>query len=307
MFCYQCEQTKDGTGCTTFGVCGKDPTSAALQDLILHITKGVSAYAHRARKLGAKDPEADRFVIEALFSTVTNVNFDPERLEKIVREGVAVREKAKGLYETAARARGEEPAELDGPAAWIPAADLDGLLSQQAELGIEARRAATGDDAVGLQELLTYGLKGAASYADHALILGVEDEVVWAFFHEALDFLAGNSSDIEGLTAMCLRCGEVNYRVMEILDEANTSAYGNPVPTSVRVEPIAGKAILVSGHDLKDLHALLVQTEGVGINVYTHGEMLPAHGYPELKRFAHLAGNYGGAWQDQQKEFDAFP
>ena len=307
MFCYQCEQTKDGTGCTTFGVCGKDPTSAALQDLILHITKGVSAYAHRARKLGAKDPEADRFVIEALFSTVTNVNFDPERLEKIVREGVAVREKAKGLYETAARARGEEPAELDGPAAWIPAADLDGLLSQQAELGIEARRAATGDDAVGLQELLTYGLKGAASYADHALILGVEDEVVWAFFHEALDFLAGNPSDIEGLTAMCLRCGEVNYRVMEILDEANTSAYGNPVPTSVRVEPIAGKAILVSGHDLKDLHALLAQTEGKGINVYTHGEMLPAHGYPELKRFAHLAGNYGGAWQDQQKEFDAFP
>jgi len=307
MFCYQCEQTKNGTGCTAYGVCGKDPSSAALQDLIIYATKGVSMWAHRARTLGAKDADVDRYVIEALFTTITNVDFDPERLQSILREGIVLRDRARSLYEQAVRAKGQTPERLDGPATWIPAADLEGLLKQQEELGVEARRNALGDDVVGLQELLTYGLKGAAAYADHALILGVEDENVWAFFHEALSFLADFPTDIEALTAMCLRCGEVNYRVMEILDEANTGAYGSPVPTSVRIEPVAGKAILVSGHDLKDLHDLLVQTEGKGINIYTHGEMLPAHGYPELNRFEHLVGNYGGAWQDQQKEFDAFP
>ncbi|MFC2077360.1 hydroxylamine reductase [Candidatus Bipolaricaulota bacterium] len=308
MFCYQCEQTGQGTGCTTYGVCGKDPTTAALQDLILYVAKGISAYAHRARGLGAKDADVDRYVIEALFTTVTNVNFDPKRLEDILRRGLAVRDRARDLYEAAVRGGGEEPVNLtDGPVTWAASSDLSGLLDQHAAIGIEARREADGDDVVGLQELLTYGLKGAAAYADHAMILGVEDERVWAFFHEALSYLAGNPIDVGELTTMCLRCGEVNYRVMELLDGANTETYGHPVPTSVRTEPLSGKAILVSGHDLKDLHELLVQTEGLGVNVYTHGEMLPAHGYPGLNRFAHLAGNYGGAWQDQQKEFDAFP
>ena len=139
------------------------------------------------------------------------------------------------------------------------------------------------------------------------MILGHEDPAVWAFFREALAFLAEDPDDIDRLLPMCLRCGEVNLRVMELLDEANTGAYGDPVPTDVRIEPVAGKAILVSGHDLKDLDELLKQTEGTGIRVYTHGEMLPAHGYPGLNRYPHLAGNYGGAWQDQQKEFAAFP
>ena len=307
MFCYQCEQTKDGAGCTAYGVCGKDPTTAALQDLIIYTTKGVSMWAHRARTLGAKDADVDRYVVEALFTTITNVDFDPERLESILREGITLRDRARSLYEKAAQAKGEMPEVLDGPATWTPPADLEGLLKEQEDLGLEARRKAFGDDVVGLQELLTYGLKGAAAYVDHALILGVQDESVWAYFHEALNLLAEEPTDIDALTQMNLRCGEVNYRVMEILDEANTGAYGSPVPTSVRIEPLAGKAILVSGHDLKDLHDLLVQTEGKGINIYTHGEMLPAHGYPELNRFDHLVGNYGGAWQDQQKEFDAFP
>ena len=307
MFCYQCEQTKDGEGCTAYGVCGKDPVSAALQDLIVYVAKGVSMWAHRARALGAKDPDVDRYVIEALFTTITNVDFDPERLERILRDGIALRERARSLYEQEAAAKGQRVETLSGPAAWSAAADLAGLLKQHDEIGIKVRRDALGDDVVGLQELLTYGLKGAAAYVDHALILGVQDENVWAFFHEALDFLAASPTDIDALTRMCLRCGEVNYRVMELLDAANTGAYGSPVPTAVRVEPVAGKAILVSGHDLKDLHDLLVQTQGSGINVYTHGEMLPAHGYPELSRFEHLAGNYGGAWQDQQKEFEAFP
>jgi hydroxylamine reductase len=307
VFCYQCEQTKDGKGCTTFGVCGKDPATAVLQDHLLHVTKGVSMYARRARAFGARDPKIDRFVIEALFTTVTNVNFDPERLLGLIGKAVQARDAARVLYSDAARARGKEPDVLGGPATWTPAASLDALLAQEPESSFEARRAKVGDDAAGLQALLLFGLKGAAAYADHALILGKEDEGVWAYFHEALDFLASNPTDVKALTDACLRCGAVNYRVMQLLDDANTSAYGMPSPTSVRVTPVAGKAILVSGHDLKDLYRLLQQTEGKGINVYTHGEMLPAHGYPKLRAFRHLVGNYGGAWQDQQKEFDAFP
>jgi len=307
VYCYQCEQTKDGTGCTQFGVCGKDPTTAALLDLLLHVTKGIGAYAHRARQHGASDPEIDRFAIEALFTTVTNVNFDPARLDALVTRAIGLRDKARALYEEAARSAGQEPETLSGPAVWQPGATLDERLAQHAKISIDARKVRLGDDAVGLQELLTYGLKGAAAYADHALILGQEDEAVWTFFHEALSFLAAEPTGINQLTGLCLRCGEVNLRVMELLDAANTGAYGSPEPTAVRIEPLAGKAILVSGHDLKDLDGLLRQTEGTGINVYTHGEMLPAHGYPGLRKYAHLAGNYGGAWQDQQKEFDAFP
>ncbi len=307
MYCYQCEQTKDGTGCTTFGICGKDPVSAALQDLLVHVTKGIGMYAHRARRLGASDPAIDRFTIEALFTTVTNVNFDPERLDGLLGRAIDIRGAARELYEDAARGAGQEPEVLSGPATWRPASSRDGRIAQQAELSIDARRARLGGDVVGLQELLTYGLKGAAAYADHALILGRQDETVWAYFHEALDALASEPTDLDELTRMCVRCGEVNFRVMELLDAANTGAYGMPEPTPVRIEPLAGKAILVSGHDLKDLEEVLEQTGGKGIHVYTHGEMLPAHGYPGLKKYAHLAGNYGGAWQDQQKEFDAFP
>jgi hydroxylamine reductase len=307
MFCYQCEQTKNGTGCTAFGVCGKDPVSAALQNLLVYATQGIAMYAHRARQLGERDRGVDRFLVEALFTTVTNVSFDPPRLESLVRRAASMRDQAKRLADEAAKKAGRPLAVLLGPAAFVPAATLARLLEQEGAIGVDVRRAAHGDDVVGLQELLTYGLKGAAAYADHAFLLGKEDEKVWAFLHEALDFLAGAPTDIGALTAMCLRCGEVNLRVMELLDAANTDAYGMPEPTAVRIEPVAGKAILVSGHDLKDLDELLQQTAGKGIHVYTHGEMLPAHGYPGLKKHKHLVGNYGGAWQDQQKEFDAFP
>jgi len=307
MYCYQCEQTKDGIGCTGYGICGKDPTSAALQDLLVHMTKGIGAFAHRARQLDVRDPEVDRFAVETLFTTVTNVNFDPKRLSELLDRAIELRDRARTLYVDAARSAGQQPELLEGIAAWEPAAALEERLVQAEQISIQARKARLGDDAVGLQELLTYGLKGAAAYTNHALILGQEDESVWSYIHEALAFLADEPTDIDRLTAMCLRCGEVNLRVMELLDAANTGAYGHPVPTPVRIEPVAGKAILVSGHDLKDLEEILKQTEGTGIHVYTHGEMLPAHGYPGLKRHAHLAGNYGGAWQDQQAEFDAFP
>jgi len=307
MFCYQCEQTAKGTGCTRFGVCGKDEEVAALQDLLVHAAKGIGMYARRAALLGAHDRDVDRFVIEALFTTVTNVNFDAARMEAILKKAGATLVNARDLYERACRKSGSTVEELDGPARWRPASDLAGLIAEGQEVGIAERVQSAGADVAGLQELLTYGLKGTAAYADHAMILGVEDRAVYDFFHEALDFLAGGPSDLGRLLAMNLRCGEVNLKVMQMLDHANTAAYGHPKPTPVSVTPVKGKAILVSGHDLKDLEEILKQTEGKGVNVYTHGEMLPAHGYPGLKKYPHLVGNYGGAWQDQQKEFEQFP
>ncbi|OVE73980.1 hydroxylamine reductase [bacterium B17] len=238
---------------------------------------------------------------------MTNVNFDPETLEEMIRKAAVLKDKAEKLYKDAVTSDGNIEEQLSGPAKWIPADNLDGLIKEGAEVGILARKEALGEDITGLQELLIYGIKGTAAYADHALILGKEDDGVFAFFHEALDFLTKSDPTVDELLGMNLKCGEVNLTVMGLLDAANTDAYGHPVPTQVSVEPKAGKAILVSGHDLKDLEELLKQTDGSGVNIYTHGEMLPAHGYPELKKYAHLVGNYGGAWQDQRKEFEEFP
>ncbi len=307
MFCFQCEQTSKGTGCTDFAVCGKDENSAVLQDLLVHAAKGIAQCSHRSRLQGATDPELDRFLLEALFMTVTNVNFDAAAIENAIRRAIVLRGRAAALYENAARTAGKSVAEIRGPATWAPARTQEGLVAQGEAVSSLMRRERFGADIAGLQELLLYGLKGMAAYAEHALVLGHEDDSTYAFIAEALYYLAEEIPSVEALFALCLKCGEVNMRVMELLDTANTGAYGHPVPTPVRVEPLRGKAILVSGHDLKDLEKLLVQTEGLGINIYTHGEMLPAHGYPELKKFRHLAGNYGGAWQDQKVEFAQFP
>ena len=307
MYCYQCEQTSKGDACTAVGVCGKDPQTAALQDLLMHATKGLAMYAHRMRRLGASDPEINAFTLEALFTTVTNVSFDPERLHVQLREAARLRDKARRLYAEASLRADMTAEALGGPACWVPAADLAGLARQGRSVSIADRREQLGADLSGLQELILYGLKGMAAYAEHARILGTEDESVYAFVHQALDALTQPRPKAEELLALALKVGKVNLRVMELLDLANTGAYGHPVPTAVRINAVQGKAILVSGHDLKDLEALLEQTVGTGINVYTHGEMLPAHGYPELKKHGHLVGNYGGAWQDQRKEFDAFP
>jgi len=307
MFCYQCEQTAKGTGCTVAGVCGKDDNTAALQDLLIEAVKGVAQYAHRARELGAADPQVNLVTVEALFTTVTNVNFDPERLEAEIRKTVDAREKAKALYLKACTDKGIDPETITGPAEFIPANTLVELIEQGRNVGIELRKASLGDDIAGLQELLTYGMKGSAAYADHAHILGYDNEEIYAYFHKALNALAEGVSEVDTLLALNLECGEFNLKTMELLDKANTGKYGHPVPTPVRITPVEGKAILISGHDLLDLELLLQQTEGKGINIYTHGEMLPANGYPELKKYSHFVGNYGGAWQDQKKEFDAFP
>jgi hydroxylamine reductase len=307
MFCYQCEQTSKGTGCTDFATCGKDKETATLQDLLVHATKGIAQYNHRARQLGAADRTIDRFILEALFTTVTNVNFDADAIERILRKAAVVRDQARELYETAAKQAGQPAVMLRGPATWTPAPTLAGLIGQGEMVSVLSRRDQFGPDAAGLQELLLYGAKGAAAYAEHAMLLGVESDAAYAFFSEALAHLAEETPTVDALFALNLKCGEVNLHVMELLDRAHTTAYGHPVPTPVRVEPVRGKCILVSGHDLKDLEVLLQQTEGKGINIYTHGEMLPAHGYPGLKKYKHLVGNYGGAWQDQKDEFAKFP
>jgi len=307
MFCYQCEQTAEGKGCSVHGVCGKSPEVAALQDLLIYAVKGISMYAHRARLLDVKDNEIDAFVPYALFYTITNVNFDLEDIREKINEAAKLRDRAKGLYHEACSKNGRSPEKLAGPAAWQSASDREGLLKQAKEIGIESRMEKSGPDVTGLEELLTYGLKGAGAYTYHAKLLGKEDEAIYEFNHRALDYLAGKDRTVDELFAMCLEAGANNIRAMEILDKANTGAYGHPVPTPVRIEPVKGKAILISGHDFLDLEELLKQTEGKGINIYTHGEMLTAHGYPKLKKYKHLVGNYGGAWQEQRTEFEAFP
>ncbi len=307
MFCYQCEQSAKGTGCTVKGVCGKDANTAALQDLLVHTTIGLAQVAWPARQLGVMDPELDRFVLEALFTTVTNVNFDPERIAGYIRRSAGLADRALTAYLCACEEQGTTPAFNQFPAHCLPAEDIAGMVRQGEALGIAGRFDSSGEVITGLQELVMYGLKGTAAYADHALILGQTDQALSDFFLEALAFLGSNPDDVGALTAMALRVGEMNITAMALLDAGNTGTFGHPGPKAVRVEPVAGKAILVSGHDLLDLERLLEQTEGKGVNIYTHGEMLPAHGYPELNKYAHLAGNYGGAWQDQAREFDAFP
>lgn len=308
MMCYQCEQTAKGTGCTSFGVCGKDPETAAMQDLLIYGLKGLSSYAHRARQLGVSDAAIDAFAVEVLFTTVTNVNFDAHRLFGMVQQLAEMRDCARRLYEDVyLQENGATTPAISGPAGWVAPINFDEAVRQGEEYGIAGRQNSLGEDITALQELIIYGLKGMAAYADHAMVLGQQDDAVFAFIHQALDFLTCDSNSVDALVGMALKVGEVNLTVMGLLDAANTGTYGHPVPTAVRINPLRGKAILVSGHDLKDLAILLEATKESGVNIYTHGEMLPAHGYPELKKYPHLVGNYGGAWQDQAREFDAFP
>jgi hydroxylamine reductase len=289
-------------------VCGKDPQTAALQDLLIYATKDIARYAHRAGELGARDRAVDVFVVKMLFTTLTNVNFDPQRFQEWMTEAVAIKERAVRLYETAAKKAGKTPEKLECPVAWWQGTnDLAAMTAKGLEVGIEKRMGNLGKTVASVQELITYGLKGVAAYADHALILGKEDPQLYAAIHEMLDYLTRKPTDANELLGRALKTGEINLKATELLDAANTGTYGHPEPTKVRVTPVKGKCILVSGHDLKDLELLLQQTEGKGVNVYTHGEMLPCNAYPALKKYKHLVGNYGGAWQVQRTEFDAFP
>lgn len=302
MFCYQCEQTAKGKGCDKVGVCGKQPEVSDLQDLLVHALKGLSLYANEARRLGIVNKEVNVFTVEALFSTLTNVNFDADDFVNFITKAVELRD---SLKEAVKKAGGKIDFEAE-EARFTPSKTKEGLIAQAERTRPNADRGVS-DDVRSLQDTLLYGLKGVAAYADHAQILNQEDDKVYGFVHEALAALTDKTIALDKWIDMVLKCGEINLRTMELLDAGNTGAYGHPVPTKVPLGHKKGKAILVSGHDLKDLEELLKQTEGKGIYVYTHGEMLPAHGYPQLKKYSHLYGHYGTAWQNQHREFANFP
>jgi hydroxylamine reductase len=301
MFCWQCEQTACGTGCSTFGVCGKSPDVATLQDLLVYALRGLSQVILEARKVGVKDPKTDLFISEAAFATLTNVNFDPESIARYVEWAITAREILK-----------EKISAAGGKSDWAGAANLvleksvDCMITQGKQYGVMAD-ASVDPDLRGLQWLLTYGIKGVAAYAFHAYRLGKSDDKVFEFIEQGLAAPLDKSLGVNDFVGLSLKCGEINIRAMELLDAGNTEAYGHPVPTKVPLGHKKGKALLVSGHDLKDLEAVLKQTQGKGISVYTHGEMLPAHGYPELKKYPHFYGHYGTAWQNQAREFAEFP
>jgi len=304
MFCYQCEQAAQGTGCTKIGVCGKQPDVAALQDYLVYGLKGIAFWADKAAEKGKIDNGIGRFMIEGLFTTVTNVDFDAAKVAEFVYKVPKVRKQARDLFESANGGpyAGSVPAAAQD---WTPAAGMAELIKEGELHGVPDLT--VDPDIKCLQELIIYGCKGYAAYADHAFILGLEDPQIYAFTYKGLAATLDTTLDLNALVALAMECGRINLVTMELLSKAHTDTYGHPVPTPVQLGTKKGKAILVSGHDLKMLEELLKQTEGKGINIYTHGEMIPAHGYPGLKKYAHLVGNFGGAWQDQAKEFPDFP
>jgi hydroxylamine reductase len=272
MYCNQCEQTLNGTACTSVGVCGKQPDAAALQDLLVHLLRFSSEYAVEGRRVGVVDAEVDRFTTEALFHTLTNVDFDTASLAELGRRAFALTEKLGAEVEAAGgtlRVRGQSRPS---------ASDID-LVAQAERVGGFWDKDADAD-VQSLQQTAIYGLKGLAAYAHHAAVLGYEDPALYGFVHEALASLSDKSLGVNEWVGLALKVGEWNLRAMELLDAGNTETYGHPTPTSVPLGHRPNKAILVTGHDLKDLADLLEQTAGKGIDVYTHGEMLPAHGYP---------------------------
>jgi hydroxylamine reductase len=301
MFCNQCEQTAKG-GCTKIGVCGKKPEVAALQDLLTYAVRGLSHLTIAGRAVGINDAKINRFSSKALFSTLTNVNFDPTSLEALIREAVEKRE----LLQDKIKSAGGNTTFADPATTLQPAKDMSGLVKQGEDIGLPVDRDRD-QDIVSLQETTLYGIRGVAAYADHAAILGQEDDQIYVSLQEKLSKFTDKSLSLQDWVGLALDTGKTNLRAMELLDAGNTGHFGHPTPTQVNLGHKSGKAILVTGHDLKDLKDLLDQTEGKGINIYTHGEMLPCHAYPELHKYAHLAGHFGTAWQNQKKELPDFP
>jgi hydroxylamine reductase len=302
MFCNQCEQTAQGTGCTKIGVCGKTGDVAALQDLLTYAIQGLSVVAVAGRKVGLNDNAVNRFSLEAIFACLTNVDFDPVRFQDWINKTVQLRDAFK---EKVIAAGGSIDSTIPA-VTYTPAPTLEGLVTQGQDLDF-MNKLDDNEDLRSLKQITVYGLRGLAAYGDHAAILGQEDDSVYAYVHETMAELTKGGQDLGQLVALALKCGEVNLKAMELLDAGNTGTYGHPVPTEVPLGAKAGKAILISGHDLRDLDLLLQQTEGKGINIYTHGEMLPCHAYPGLKKYSHFYGHFGSAWQNQAKEFPEFP
>ncbi|WP_040193650.1 hydroxylamine reductase [Clostridium culturomicium] len=299
MFCYQCEQTAGGKGCTKVGVCGKTPEIAALQDLLVYQAKGISCYAKELIKKGEKiNKEIVSFVENSLFTTLTNVNFDRDAHEKMLRKSQEIKQDLRSKVSSC-----EDCCEQ---AAYNLSDTLDGMLEDAKKAGIMYDQTLD-PDIRSLRQTIIYGLKGISAYGHQARELGYYNDEVDEFYFKALAATCDDKLTVEDLITLTLKTGDMSVAVMQKLDEANTTVYKNPAPHKVNVHYKKGPFIIVSGHDLKDLEMILKQTEGKGINVYTHGEMIPCHGYPELNKYPHLVGNFGGAWQDQQKEFDNIP
>lgn len=292
MFCFQCQETAKNNGCTRVGVCGKKEDTANLMDLLIYVLKGISIYGEKngAKKVGP-------FVAGALFATITNANFDNERMISLIKEALQIREKVREAY-------GRDMLDMDGlhdSAVWY-SDSVEDFHQKAGEVGILSTE---NEDVRSLRELLVYGLKGIAAYAHHAAVLGKEKEEIYRFLLEALASTTRDLS-VDEMVAMVMKAGEIAVSTMALLDEANTSAYGNPEMTEVNIGVRGNPGILISGHDLRDMEELLKQTEGTGVDVYTHSEMLPANYYPAFKKYGHFVGNYGNSWWHQSKEFETF-
>jgi len=296
MFCYQCQEAAKGTGCTIQGVCGKDAELANLQDLLIYTLKGISVFSTKTKR----DYEVDEFVFVGLFNTITNANFNKEVFYIQIKKGLELRDRMKKSCEDA----GVKFENLPDAATFTVSTNKEiEAKSISEEVGVLATH---NEDVRSLRELITYGLKGLAAYVEHAAVLGSKKDEIYAFMQEALAKSLDDSLTVDELVALTLETGKYGVEGMALLDAANTGTYGNPEMTEVNLGVGTKPGILISGHDLKDIEQLLEQTEGTGIDIYTHSEMLPAHYYPELKKYDHLVGNYGNAWWKQKEEFEAF-
>ncbi|MBU3175558.1 hydroxylamine reductase [Clostridium estertheticum] len=322
MFCYQCQEAANCTGCTVKGVCGKTENLAKAQDLLIYITKGISIYSVRARENGIVNKKVDNFIMESLFATITNANFDRNIFIKRIREGLSLREEMKNQIlkagiklsdkgENASWLKKifnifgfgtEEELNLPDAAVWF-SNDLKEFDEKAGKVGVLSTE---NEDVRSLRELLIYGLKGMAAYAKHADNLGYNDDGLHAFTQKGLASTLNDNLSVDELVALVLECGKYGVDAMALLDKANTTSYGNPEITKVNIGVKTKPGILISGHDLKDMEELLKQTEGTGIDIYTHSEMLPANYYPAFKKYKHLVGNYGNAWWKQNQEFESF-
>ncbi|WP_251862539.1 hydroxylamine reductase [Clostridium sp. Marseille-Q2269] len=322
MFCYQCQEAAGGRGCTVKGVCGKTEDIAKTQDLIIYVVKGIAIYSSKAREMGLKTNEADKFIVESLFSTITNANFDAKALNFRVQQGLKIRQNLKdsiinagGSYDSKENKswtskflsvlgikNDKDEKEIHDAAVWV-ANNPEDFKKKAETVGVLATE---NEDVRSLRELLTYGLKGMAAYLEHANNLEYDEDSIHAFMEKALVATLDDTLSGDDLTALVLECGKYGVDAMALLDKANTSTYGNPEITKVNIGVRNNPGILISGHDLKDMEELLKQTEGTGVDIYTHSEMLPANYYPAFKKYKHFVGNYGNAWWKQNEEFEAF-
>ncbi|MDD2424676.1 MAG: hydroxylamine reductase [Bacteroidales bacterium] len=299
MFCFQCQETAKNTGCTVQGVCGKTSDVANLQDLLVFLCKGISQYSVRLREMGTENPEVNKFIFDSLFMTITNANFDRERFIQKIKAAFRLRDAVRDQFVS----KGGRIEEIKFEGAFWSSDDVAAMEEKAAKVGVLSTE---NEDVRSLRELVTYGLKGMAAYGEHAANLGYEDNTIHAFMQRALVDITNDNLTADQLTALVLETGSNGVKVMALLDKANTSTYGNPEITKVNIGVGNNPGILISGHDLRDMEDLLKQTEGTGVDVYTHSEMLPANYYPAFKKYKHFVGNYGSSWWRQVQEFETF-